>query len=115
MRLGFFSFSLFFFLFLDGQFVLSLPDMVLCGTSSAGHVSYWAPLCLSVAFEVVALQTALGIGLGMDLNVLKEAAALERKETVTFCDDDEIQYPCFTHPQSPLSLLACELSALLCR
>lgn len=88
MRFGIFL-SLFFSL--SGRMIHCLPpDMALCGTGFARHVSYWAPRCVSGMFGVVALGNVLGIGRGMNLNAVKEAAAFERKETVTFCYDDDI-------------------------
>lgn len=62
--------------------ISSIPDMILCGIVFAGYVPigrHFAVWCV----EVVALRTALGIGLGMNLNVVKDAAEFGR-ETVTF-------------------------------
>lgn len=90
-EIGLFSLS---FLFLSGGIIcLSLPDMDLCGTAIARHVSYWAPRCVCGAFKVVALRTVLGIGWAMNLKVVMEAAAFERKEIVPFCYDDDILIP----------------------
>lgn len=89
-EIGNFLSSLFFSLSGRTVWYLLLPDRVLCVTAFAGHVSYWAPRCLSGLFEVVALRTVLGIGRGMDLKVVTEAAAFERKEIVPCCYDDDI-------------------------